>query len=114
MFASEHKLQNLIVIVDYNKACMLDYCKNIINLEPLDEKFRIFGWDVSVVDGHNILELYENLQMMKKRKNGKPKVIIAHTIKGKGVPRLENDHLSHIRTLSNEEIDFLLSEMKNE
>jgi transketolase len=109
MFASEHKLDNLVLIIDSNKACMLDYCKNIINLEPLEEKFHVFGWYVSVVDGHDILELYKSLLTIKNKKIRKPRVIIADTVKGKGVPRLENDPLSHIRVLSKEEIDNLLS-----
>lgn len=112
MFAPEHKLDNLILVIDYNKACMLDYCKNIINLEPLQEKFRVFGWDVFSVDGHNILELYETLLSLKNDRNGKPKVIVAATVKGRGVPRLENDPLSHIRILSKDEIDILLPELK--
>lgn len=112
MFGYEHKLDNLILIIDYNQACMLDYCRNIINLEPLEEKFRAFGWDVFNVNGHNIQELYHTLLNSKSAGSGKPKVIIAKTIKGKGVPQLENDPLNHFRILSKDEIDILLSELK--
>lgn len=112
MFATEHKLENLILIIDANKACMLDFCENVIQLEPLKEKFKVFGWDVSVVDGHNIAELHKALLRAKMKKNNKPKVVIANTVKGKGVPRLETDPLSHIRMLEKDEIDALLSEME--
>jgi transketolase len=111
MFAGEHGLDNLLVIVDSNKVSMLDYCKNIIDLEPLDEKFRVFKWDTSIVDGHNICELYNILKILKCRTSGKPKVLIANTIKGKGVRSLETDSLSHIRNLKSEEIDKIISEM---
>lgn len=112
MFASEHRLDNLILIIDYNKACMLDYCKNIINLEPIEEKFKVFGWDVRSVDGHNTLKLYETLSALKGKRNGKPKAVIAHTIKGRGVSRLETDPLCHIRSLSRKEVDALIGEAK--
>ena len=111
MFASHHNLDNLILIIDNNKICMLDYCKNIIDLEPIDEKFRVFGWDSTILDGHNIDELYHALSTMKKEPNQKPRVIIANTVKGKGVPRLETDSLCHIKALSIEEIDQILMEM---
>lgn len=107
MFAGEHKLDNLIAIVDNNKISMLDYCKNIIDLEPLYEKFKVFNWDVGVVDGHNINQLYNSLVNMK-NKNGKPKALIADTIKGKGVPKLENDALCHIKSLAPEDIDNIV------
>lgn len=110
MFAGHHELDNLIVIIDNNKICMLDYCSNILKLEPLDEKFKVFNWKTSIVDGHNIKELISILSSAKESLNGSPQVIIANTIKGKGVPRLEADSLCHIRSLNAEEIDQLLME----
>ena len=110
MFASHHNLNNLILVIDNNKICMLDYCKNIINLEPIDEKFRVFGWQPTIADGHNIQKLYNVLSSVKEDTTDKPKVIIADTVKGKGVPRLETDSLCHIKALSTEEIDQLLME----
>ena len=110
MFASHHNLDNLIMIIDNNKICMLDYCKNIIDLEPIDEKFRAFGWQPTILDGHNIDELYNVLSFMKQETSQKPRVIIANTVKGRGVPRLETDSLCHIKALSIEEIDQLLAE----
>ena len=109
MFAAEHKLDNLIAILDSNKVCMLDYCKNIIDLEPLERKFEAFGWKARVIDGHNESRLYNALVDFKKNRSGKPKVLIADTVKGKGVASLEKDPLSHIRNLNKEEIDKIIS-----
>src|SRR3990167_836390 len=91
MFAGEHKLDNLIAIIDNNKICMLDYCRNILDLEPCDKKFAAFNWKAKRIDGHNVAELYNALIELKKTGNGRPKVLIADTLKGKGVPSLEYD-----------------------
>lgn len=104
MFAGYHKLSNLILIIDNNKISMLDYCKNIIDLSPLEEKLQVFKWKVKIVDGHNIGELYKSLKEMKEKKGNFPKALIANTIKGKGVPQLEDDVLCHIKVLKENEI----------
>ena len=108
MFAGHHRLNNLIAIIDQNKISMLDFCKNIIDLEPLEEKFRSFGFQVKTVDGHNVEKLYRVLKDLKTNTGVKPKVIIAHTKKGKGVPRLENDVLCHVKSLRKEEVARLI------
>jgi transketolase len=111
MFACEHKLDNLILIVDDNKICMLDFCKNIINLAPLDKKFKAFNWKIKTVNGHNVCQLYNALKNLKEDKSRHPKVLIANTVKGKGVPRLEGDSLSHIKNLSSNEVDSLICQL---
>jgi len=103
MFAGEHKLDNLVAIIDNNKVCMLDFCKNIINMEPLDQKFIAFNWQAERIDGHDVEKVYNRLSQMK-NETDKPKMLIADTIKGKGVPSLETDSLSHIRILSPEQV----------
>jgi transketolase len=108
MFAGQHGLDNLILIIDNNKICMLDYCSKIINLEPIEDKFSRFGWKHFLVDGHNVEQLCTALREVSCDHNGKPKVVIADTVKGKGVPRLEKDSLCHIRALTPEEIDSLI------
>jgi len=112
MFAGEHGLDNLILIVDNNKVCMLDYCRKILDLTPISSKFNVFKWDAKEVDGHNIKQLYDSLGAFKKSSNGRPKVLIANTIKGKGVKRLETDALSHIKNLSADEADTLIAELE--
>lgn len=112
MFAGEHKLDNLIVIIDSNKICMLDYCEKILDLEPLGEKFKVFKWEVRIVDGHDINQLHSALVNLKADESNKPKVLIANTVKGKGVPALENDSLCHIKNLKPEEIDKINAGLK--
>lgn len=112
MFAGQHKLDNLIVIIDNNKISMLDYCKNIINLEPIEEKFNVFNWETITVNGHDVNQLYNALINLKKSRMNKPKVLLANTIKGKGVPFLETDPLCHIRKLTDEEIEATILNLK--
>ncbi len=108
MFAGHHKLENLIMIVDNNKIGMLDYCKNVINLDPLEDKFKVFGWYAECVNGHDVQNTCKALGSLKQMKDGRPKVLIAETIKGKGVSCLENDVLCHIKTLNEKEVDNAL------
>ena len=108
MFAGHHKLDNLVLIVDNNKICMLDYCSKILDLQPLADKFGIFGWETKTVDGHNVVKMHGSLLKFKSMRNGKPKVIIADTKKGKGASMLENDSLCHIRSLSSEEVNAII------
>lgn len=108
MFAAFHKLGNLILIVDNNKISMLGYQKDILGLEPLDAKFAAFGWKPRQVDGHDVKKLRSVLSSIKKDSSCKPKVLIADTCKGKGVPGLENDPLCHIKVLKADEIEALL------
>lgn len=112
MFAAEHKLDNLIAVIDNNKICMLDYCRNILDLEPYENKFTAFNWKVKRIDGHDVPALYNALRKLKKTGNGRPKVLIADTLKGKGVPSLEYNSLCHIKNLKAEEVDWILAESR--
>lgn len=111
MFSAHHRLGNLIVVVDNNKRCMLDYCRNIIQIEPIEKKLEEFGWQTASVDGHDLDALTMVLDDLKKDDSNRPKLLVANTVKGKGVPRLETDPLCHIKSLSSEEIDHLIMEM---
>lgn len=94
MFAGHNKLKNLIAIIDYNKLQSDDFNFNIIDLEPLEEKWRAFNWDVVRCDGHNKNELSSVLSSIKAGST-KPSVIIADTVKGKGVSFMENIPVWH-------------------
>lgn len=113
MFAGEHRLDNLIAIVDNNKVCMLDYCSKILNLEPLDAKFGAYGWKTLRTDGHDVGKLLDSLAGVCGDRSGMPKVLIADTVKGKGVPSLETDSLSHIKSLNPQEIDRAIERLKS-
>lgn len=104
MFAGQHGLGNLTLIVDYNGIAMLDRCRNIIEFEPLDRKLREFQWDVVTVDGHDIGAVHEALAACRQSRSGRPQAIVARTVKGKGVPSLERDVLCHIKTLNAQQI----------
>ncbi len=90
MFANHHNLDNLIAIVDRNNLTVLDYTEKIIKLNPFKDKWLSFGWNVLEVDGHNIQEVYKKINYLKKLRNGKPNILIANTIKGKGISFMEN------------------------
>ena len=89
MAAAHHKLDNLCAIVDYNKLQSDDRNDNIMRLEPLAAKFRVFDWAVAEIDGHNIEEILNALRRAAST-TGRPSILIAHTVKGKGVPYMEN------------------------
>jgi len=114
MFAPQHKLDNFTLIVDYNKVSMLDFSKNIINMNSLNDKFKAFNWKVyEVADGHDVNEVYTTLKEAINDRDTKPKVVIVNTIKGKGVPFLETHSLSHILSVKPEDIDGLIEEIIN-
>jgi transketolase len=108
MFAGQQRLENLVLILDANGVAMLDYTRNIINLEPFDQKFRDFGWEVTTLDGHDPVAIHDALVKFRPPGLGRPKAIIARTVKGKGVPHLETDAMSHIKTLKPEQIAAIL------
>jgi transketolase len=110
MFASQHKLDNIVAIVDYNKIQALGFTKDIIDLEPLADKWVSFGWHVKEANGHDFRSLFKAFDSVLKMK-GKPKVIIAHTVKGKGVTFMENNLLWHYRAPDDEEYKKALKEL---
>jgi len=112
MFAAHNGLGNLVLIIDNNKMSMLGYCKDILDLEPLDGKLRAFGWKTKVVDGHDMGQLHRALRTFKKDGTDRPKALIANTVKGRGIARLEADPLCHIKAVKGDEIDTLLGEIR--
>ena len=93
-FAGHHKLGHLIAILDYNKFQLDDAVKKIIDMEPVVDKWRAFRWEVFEIDGHNMETIVRTLQRAKQVRE-KPVMIIAHTIKGKGVSFMENNNHYH-------------------
>lgn len=109
MNASHHKLNNLVVIVDKNNLQIDGDVREIKSLEPLDEKLKAFGFEVSVVDGHNYDEI-ENA-LLEAKKSDKVCAIIANTIKGKGVSFMENNVSWHGKAPKDEELNKALEEL---
>lgn len=110
MFAAYHKIDNLCAIVDYNKIQLDGWVKDIMELEPLAEKWRSFGWHVIELDGHD-LDAVQGAFDEAKATKGKPTVLIAHTIKGKGVSFMENNPKFHGAAPSAEEAEKALKEL---
>lgn len=90
MSASHYKLDNLILFVDQNQLQIDGRVENVMNVVPIADKFKAFGWSVYEADGHNIEALDETIDKAKKV-HGAPSVIVCHTIKGKGVSYMENE-----------------------
>jgi transketolase len=109
LFAAHHKLDNLIMVVDYNKMQALGNTNEILNLEPLAEKFRAFGWLIIEVNGHD----YQQIEHALLTKSKKPVVIIAHTIKGKGIDFMQNNLLWHYRNPNQEQYEEALKQLNN-
>jgi transketolase len=111
LFAPHHKLDNLVVIIDYNKIQSLALVAETLGLEPFVDKWKSFGWGVIEVDGHNHKQIEEGCLKLPYEKN-QPTCIIAHTIKGKGVSFMENSVLWHYRTAQGEEFEAAKKELE--
>lgn len=95
LFAAHHKLDNLVMIVDYNKIQSFGSVEEVMALEPLADKMRAFNWDVREIDGHDHALIEKTLNMPA---DGKPVCVIAHTVKGKGVPFMEHKLAWHYKS----------------
>jgi transketolase len=111
MFASKRNLDNLVGIVDRNKLCVTDFTDNCMGLEPLNEKWRSFGWNVKEINGHSFEEISHAFQNFRLNKKGKPLMIIAITTKGKGVSFMENNPMWHTKIPVKEEIKLAKKEL---
>jgi transketolase len=113
LFAPMHNLSNLTVIIDYNKIQSFGRTASVIDLEPLADKFRSFRWNVLEIDGHNHAALAETLQGAKNQHNA-PTVIIAHTVKGKGVAYMEDDLVWHYKYPNPEQLKEALTHLRED
>jgi transketolase len=111
LFAPHHKLDNLVVIVDYNKIQSLGRVKEVIDLDPLADKWRAFGWAAREIHGHDMQEV-EDAVMHVPYETGRPSCIVAHTVKGKGVSFMEDKLLWHYRAPLGEDMAKALAELE--
>ncbi len=110
MFAAQHGLDNLHLVVDDNAITMLGHTAGIVSHGDLAARLSAFGWHCAQVDGHDVLGVRDALLELKERRAGAPKALIARTLKGRGVPGLEDAPLSHIMNPKPELLDQLLRE----
>ena len=109
-FISHQKLVNVPTILDYNKYQLGGSCKEMLDMEPVVDKWKAFGWETKEIDGHNIKEIYDALVWAKAAKAA-PRIIIAHTVKGKGVSFMENNNNFHGVANTKDETQKALKEL---
>ena len=110
MSAPVFKLDNLTAIIDYNQVQLASRLEDSIPLDPIVDKWKSFGWNVMTIDGHKMEEIIDSMEEAKACKS-KPSVIIARTIKGKGVPFMEHKFEWHARAPTADELQKALSEL---
>jgi transketolase len=113
MCANKYKVENLVAIVDYNQLQLDGSNDEIMPLEPLEDKWRAFGWNVIWIDGHDIGQIMSALAASSNNRR-QPTVIIARTVKGKGVSFMENQLNWHGKAPSDEELEAALAELRSQ
>lgn len=114
MTSAHYKIDNLCLIVDYNRQQIDGWTSDVMNLEPIKDKWAAFGWNVIEIDGHDfkqLMDAYDKAEIVK----GKPSVIIAHTVKGKGVSFIEKNSVAyHGTAIKKADLDKALKEIEEE
>ncbi|HTL71055.1 MAG TPA: transketolase [Candidatus Eisenbacteria bacterium] len=106
-FASFHKMTNVPTILDYNKYQLGGSCKEMLDMEPVVDKWKAFGWETREINGHDLREIHDALLWAKSSKSA-PRIIIAHTVKGKGVSFMEgNNHFHGVANTKDETVRAL-------
>jgi transketolase len=113
LFAAHFKLDNLVVIVDKNGFQAMGTTDEVITLGNIEEKFRAFGFDAVTIDGHDEVAIDTAYARMQAARNGKPKVIVATTVKGKGVSFMEHNNMWHYTRLTPETHAAAIAELAN-
>jgi transketolase len=108
--AAHHKLDHLIVYLDYNKYQLDDSTKNICDMEPMADKWKAFRWNVQEIDGHDFEQVLKATEKAKAVKD-QPAMIICHTVKGKGVTFMENNNNFHGVAPTKDEAEKALKEL---
>ena len=115
MTASQYKLGNLVWLVDKNQMGLDGYTEDVMNIDPLDEKMASFGFDVQTIDGHDLEQIVATFDALPPTSGERPQAIIANTIKGKGVGRMELNPAWHVGgPTEGEEYDAIVSEIRGE
>ena len=112
MSANQFKLQGLVAIIDRNQLCIDGHTEEIMAIEPIDQRFAAFGWDVQRIDGHDFDAILGALGRLKPAGTGRPQLIIADTIKGRGVKRMELSLQWHVANLVGEDYDDAEAEIR--
>ena len=108
MASAKYELDNLTVIVDHNKLQAMDELEQIVHMKPFVDKWKAFGWNVVEIDGHKCSEIKAAMLM---RQKGQPTLVVANTVKGKGVSFMENVPIWHYRMPNEQELPVLMKEL---
>ena len=111
MFAHQYGLSNLIAFVDRNRLQITGNTEDAVGLDPLPEKWRAFGWNVQIIDGHNVRQIIDAIDKASRSRKS-PSVIIMNTVKGKGVSFMENNAGFHGRACKPDEFEQAVKELK--
>ncbi len=104
LFASHYQLDNVVAIVDRNGLCIMDETENCVRLDPLEEKWKAFGWDTVAINGHSYKEILPALDRAVANSSGKPLAIISNSVKGKGISFMESKARWHNKMPNDEEM----------
>jgi len=110
MAAAKFNLDNLMTFVDYNNLQLDGWCHEIMPIEPVVDKWRAFNWEVFEIDGHDMRQIVDTIERAQ-QVSGKPSVIIAHTIKGKGVSYMEDECGWHGKAPNDQEFEQAMIEL---
>ena len=113
MAAGHYRLGSLVCIVDRNELCIDGPTEDVMAVEPIGDRFASFGWEVQRVDGHDLAAVTAALDAIQPVAHGAPRVLIADTVKGKGVRRMEQDLRWHVGNLSAEDYDAVVAELRS-
>ena len=112
MAAGHHRVGNLVAIVDRNQLCIDGFTDDIMSVEPLTDRFASFGWDAKRIDGHDLDAILDVFSDQSRDPVGAPRVVIADTIKGRGVERMELSTHWHVGNLVGEDYDDVMDELR--
>src|SRR5690606_27331195 len=112
MAAGQFKLQGLVAIVDRNQLSIDGPTEKVMSVEPIHERFAAFGWDVRRIDGHDLPTILQTLDDLKPAGHGKPRMIVADTIKGRGVKYMELSLDWHVGNLVGQDYDDAWAEIE--
>jgi transketolase len=112
MAASHYQLGRLIAIVDANQLCIDGFTDDVMRVEPIDKRFAAFGWTTRRIDGHDVTAILSAFDALADDPNGPPQLIVADTIKGKGVARMELSPDWHVGNLAGSDYDDVLAELR--
>jgi transketolase len=112
MSASHYRLQGLVAIVDRNQLCIDGQTEAVMGVEPIEKRFAAFGWETQRIDGHDLEDVMGALAKLKPAGTGKPQLIVADTIKGRGVKRMELSLQWHVANLAGEDYDDAVTEIR--